>query len=121
MTRDGTVNFPQLDRPVCAVITIDKPDFHTEFDQNKKIWVVPWKWSENQMPPKLENKAVEFLVPKQLREEFNNELQTWIDNGWMIPYPEEECGPPQGPDSVNSCVASKQTKSPSSHGLSGAQ
>ena len=74
MTRDGTVSFPQLDRPVCVAITIDKPDFHAEFDQNKKIWVVSWKWSENQTPPELENKASEYLVPKQLRAEFDNEL-----------------------------------------------
>ena len=83
MTRDGTVSFPQLDRPVCTAIAIEKPDFHAEFDQNKKIWVVSQKWSENQTPPELENKAAEYLVPKQLRAEFNNELQTWIDNGWM--------------------------------------
>ena len=51
MTRDGTVSFPQLDRFVYAAITIDKLDFYAEFDQNKKIWVVSWKWSENQTPP----------------------------------------------------------------------
>ena len=76
MTRDGTVSFPQLDRPVCAAVAIDKPDFHAEFDQNKKIWFVSWKWSENQTPPELENKAAEYLVPKQLRAEFDNELRT---------------------------------------------
>ena len=91
MTREGTVSFPQLDRPVCTAITINKPDFHAEFDQNKKIWVVSWKWSENQTPPELENKAAVYLVLKQLRAEFDNELRTWIDNGWMILYPEEEC------------------------------
>ena len=92
MTREGTVSFSQIDIPVCAAITIDKLDFHAEFDQNKKIWVVSWKWSENQTPPKLKNKATEYLVPKQLRAEFDNELHTWIDNGWMIRCPEEECG-----------------------------
>ena len=81
MTKDGTVSFPQLDRPLCAAITIDKPDFHAEFDQNRKIWVVSWKWSENKTPPELENKAAEYLVPKQLRVEYDNELRTWIDNG----------------------------------------
>ena len=33
------------------------------------------------MPPELENKAAEYLVPKQLRAEFNNVLRTWINNG----------------------------------------
>ena len=73
------------------------------------------------MPPELENKAAEYLVPKQLRAEFDNELWTWIDNGRMIPYPEEECALQQGPDSVIGSVASKQTKSLSGQGLSGAQ
>ena len=95
MTRDGMVSFPQLDRPVCAAITIKKLNFHAEFDQNKKIWVMTWKWSENQMPPELENKAAEYLVPKKLMAEFDNELQTWIDNSWLIPYQEEECAPPR--------------------------
>ena len=121
MARDGMVSFPQLDRPVCTAITIDKPDFHAEFDQNKNIWVVSWKWSENQTSPELENKGAKYLVPKQLRADFNNELRTWIDNGQMILYPGEECGPPQGPDSINGCVASKQAKSLSGHGLLGAQ
>ena len=73
MARDGTVSFPQLDRPVCEAITINKSDFHAEFD-HKKIWVVSWKWSENHLPPELENKSTEYLVPKQLRVEFDNEL-----------------------------------------------
>ena len=74
MTRDGTVSFPPLARPVCTAITINKPHFHAEFDQNKKIWVVSWKWSENQTLPELKNKATENLLPKQFRAEFDNEL-----------------------------------------------
>ena len=78
-----------------------------------------WKWSENQTPPELENKAAEYLVPKQLKAEFDNELRTWIDNGWMTPYPEEECGTPKGLIPLMAVLqANKQTKSPSGHGLS---
>ena len=105
----------------CAAVTIDKPDFHSEFDQNKKIWVVSWKWSVNQTPPELENKAAEYLVPKQLRTEFDNELRTWIDNGWMIPYPEEECGPFKGLIPLMAVLQANKQQSPSGHGLSGAQ
>ena len=43
MTKDGMVSFPQLDRPVCTAIAIDKPDFHAEFDQNKKIMEMIWE------------------------------------------------------------------------------
>ena len=24
------------------------------------------------------------------------ELHTWIDNGWLVPYPEDKLGPPKG-------------------------
>ena len=40
VTSDGTVSFPQFDQPLCAAITINKPDFHAEYDQNSRIWVV---------------------------------------------------------------------------------
>ena len=49
MTSDGTVGFLQLVRPLCAAITINAPNFHVEHDQNRRIWVVSWKWSSNQI------------------------------------------------------------------------
>ena len=30
------------------------------------------------------------------RKDYNCELQTWIHNGWLIPYPEKELSPPRG-------------------------
>ena len=40
VTSDGTASFPQLYQPLCAAITINKPDFHVENDHNRRIWVV---------------------------------------------------------------------------------
>ena len=40
MTSDGTVSFPEPEQPFGTVITISKPDFHAEYDQNRRIWVV---------------------------------------------------------------------------------
>lgn len=28
--------------------------------------------------------------------EYNQEVKTWLDNAWLIPYSEEELGPPNG-------------------------
>ena len=40
VTSDGTVRFPQLSRLFCATITINEPDNHAKYDQNRKIRVV---------------------------------------------------------------------------------
>ena len=40
VTSAGTVSFPYLDWTLCTAITINEPDFHVEYDHNKKIWVV---------------------------------------------------------------------------------
>ena len=56
MTSNGTVNFPQLDQPLRAAITINKPGIYTEYDQNWRIWVVSRKWSNNQLPATLKNR-----------------------------------------------------------------
>ena len=31
-----------------------------------------------------------------LREQYEEELRGWIDNGWLHPYPEDELGLPRG-------------------------
>ena len=41
------------------------------------------------------NKVPEYLVSAQVRQEYCQELETWLNNGWLLPYPEEELGPPK--------------------------
>ena len=41
------------------------------------------------------NKVPEYPVSAQLRQEYRHELETWLNNGWLLPYPEEELGPPK--------------------------
>lgn len=62
-------------------MAINESDFHAEYDLNRKIWVVSWKWSGDQTPPMLKNQIPEYPTPKQLRVEYIQELQNWIDNG----------------------------------------
>jgi len=96
MTSTGEVTFPQLDEPSCAAIVINEPDFHAKYDANKRIWIASWKWSGDQPPVTLKNRLSEYPAPEQIREEYNRELQTWIQNGWLLPYPADELGPPKG-------------------------
>ena len=94
IARDGGVRF--LETPMCAAIHIDRPDFQVDYDDQQKAWTASWKWSDNRPPERLSNQTAEYTVPKRLREEYDHELQTWIDNGWLVPYPEKELGPPKG-------------------------
>ena len=44
----------------------------------------------------LKNRLSEYPALKRLQGEYERELQAWIQNGWLIPYPESELGPPKG-------------------------
>ena len=37
----------------------------------------------------------EYPVSAQVRQEYRHELETWLNNRWLLPYPEEELGPPK--------------------------
>lgn len=74
---------------------LEQPDFHAEFDQRTRFWTVSWKWSDEQPPGKLYNRVPEYKIPPGVRGEYDKELQTWIKNGWLVPYPEKELGPPK--------------------------
>ena len=96
MSDTGEVRFPQRERLMCAAITLDKPGFHAEYDATKRVWTASWKWSGNQPPVSLKNRLSEYPTSKQLQGEYEQELQAWIQNGWLIPYLESELGPPKG-------------------------
>ena len=55
-----------------------------------------WKRPGDQPPATLRNRLREYPALKQLREEYDRELQTWIDNGWLLLYPDDELGPAKG-------------------------
>ena len=90
MSDTGEVRFPQHERLMCAAITLDEPDLHAEYDEAECIWTTSWKWSGKQPPVSLKNRLSEYPTPKQLQGEYEQELQAWIQNGWLIPYPESE-------------------------------
>ena len=96
MSATGEVKFPQRERLMCAAITLDEPDFHAEYDKAKRVWTASWKWSGDQPPVYLKNRLSEYPAPKRLQGEYEQVLQAWIQNGWLIPYPENELGPPKG-------------------------
>ena len=43
-----------------AVMALEEPDFHAEYDQDSNSWTVSWKWSGNQPPIRLWNTISEY-------------------------------------------------------------
>ena len=80
-------------RELCAAIRIDEPDFCSTFDHKKKVWTARWKWTRNKAPGHLCNRVYNVGWESDCVWE---ELQTWIKNGWLIPYPQELLGPLKG-------------------------
>ena len=95
VTGAGEVTFPQCDKPYCAAITITKPDFNAEYDKITQRWTASWKLVGDQPPVTLRNRLAEYPALAQIREEYERELQMWIDNSWLLPYP-EDLGLPKG-------------------------
>ena len=52
-----------------------------------------WKWASGKEHLRLANTAPQYRVPVEVQEQFDAELQLWIDEGWLQPYDEQEHGP----------------------------
>ncbi|XP_043198082.1 uncharacterized protein LOC122368321 [Amphibalanus amphitrite] len=77
-------------------LTVDKEDFRVVFAAELQRWTVEWKWSGEEPPVRLKNGVSEYTVPDEVRKDYEEEIETWIKNGWLLEYDEEEHGPPKG-------------------------
>ena len=82
--------FLEGDVPRCATISFDEPDFSAKFDPHKRVWPASWKWANSLTPAELKNRVPKYAVPDHARYEYKRELQLWLDNGWLLPCPENE-------------------------------
>ena len=87
-TKSATADGPALQ--------VDAPDFSAKFDPQERVWTVAWKWADGAGPDQLKNCVAQYKVPEEDRQQFDEELTTWIDNQWLIPYDSEKFGPPRG-------------------------
>jgi transposase InsO family protein len=60
---------------------VDK-DFSAQFRDG--IWVVKWNWLEG--PPKIVNSVPGYRVQKEIKDEYDKEIDEWIDSGWLQRY-----------------------------------
>ena len=77
-------------------LEVEAPDYLVRFDASEKIWVVSWKWSAGSGPEYLTNTAAQYNVSSDMRCQFEEELNEWVSNGWLVPYDEQRFGPPRG-------------------------
>ena len=90
---EGKAHFAEAAQTFGVTIELEQPDIRAEFDQHTKSWTVSGKWSGDQPPEKLYNRVPEYTIPARAHAEYDKEQQNWIDNGWLVPYPEDKLGP----------------------------
>ena len=94
LTESGEACFGGLNR--YAAISIDEQDFCVTYDRSYKEWTASWKWANRRSHSELSNSVQEYAMPGHARDAYENEILQWQQNGWLLPYSEEELGPPKG-------------------------
>lgn len=82
------------DRPLGYDLLSDEQDFCAVF--HEKVWVASWNWRDVYGPEKLHNGVKKYVVPHAAHEEYERELESWIDCGWLVPDCEKKLGLPRG-------------------------
>ncbi|KFD58278.1 hypothetical protein M513_01041 [Trichuris suis] len=98
----GYVRFGAKRKEVCAAdvvsIKMDEKDFVLTFNPLTRCWTAAWKWSDSKGPDVLRNKIKEYApaASASARTAYKEELQRWIENGWLVPYDKSKYGPAKG-------------------------
>ena len=74
------------------------------------MWTASWKWSEDHAPERLHNEVSEYPVATEIRNEYTQELHTWIGNGWLMSYPEDKLRTPKGLIPLMAALQQNKTK-----------
>ena len=103
ITSRGEVNFlyPESSHscgevfPTCAAnISVVQRDFRVSFDQKQQAWTAEWHWP-CQEPPDLVSHVDQYPMSPEVRAGFEDEIDQWIEKGWLQPYDETRYGPPR--------------------------
>lgn len=76
-------------------VAADHKDFEIEYDVDKKSWTASWRWIGGVQPDNLSNSTSEYSMPHDVKPKFEEEVERWIENGWLRSYDEAELGPPK--------------------------
>uniref|UniRef100_A0A5S6QHX4 Integrase catalytic domain-containing protein n=1 Tax=Trichuris muris TaxID=70415 RepID=A0A5S6QHX4_TRIMR len=97
---DGRVRFNPPATEICAAMEtglhVEEKDFIVSYDSTTRSWTTAWKWASGDAPEVLHNRIAEYPPAASVRASYDEELETWIRNGWLVPYDEQELGPARG-------------------------
>uniref|UniRef100_A0A5S6QCD8 RNase H domain-containing protein n=1 Tax=Trichuris muris TaxID=70415 RepID=A0A5S6QCD8_TRIMR len=97
--RQGEVRFGPPGAAACAGAEaqnrIEEKDFTVTYNPATRSWTVVWKWTNGLAPEVLPNAIHEYPPAPNVRTEYEEELNLWVQNGWLIPYDEGKLGPPK--------------------------
>ncbi|KFD62492.1 hypothetical protein M514_13006 [Trichuris suis] len=71
-------------------LKLDERDFAVSYSADTRSWTAVWKWSEGAEPGVLRNTAEEYHLADGARAPYEEDLETWIRNGWLVPYDESK-------------------------------
>ncbi|KFD68668.1 hypothetical protein M514_03680 [Trichuris suis] len=77
-------------------IRLEEPDFLVTFDHAKQSWTITWKWRNGKGPDVLKNVVREYPPTTEARGPYEEQLRTWIEQAWLVPYDESKYGPAKG-------------------------
>jgi hypothetical protein len=71
-------------------LQIEDEDFRAAFEGGR--WVVSWKWNDACRKPTLKNGIDQYSITNGAREDFEEEVEIWIAEGWLKEYDGEHEG-----------------------------
>ena len=90
-------------------LRVDGEDFMVSYDPEQNRWLAEWRWSESE-PDVLKSSVNEYKVRSECRREYEEELQRWVSEGWLVPYDASEMGEPVGVVPLMAVVQEKKGK-----------
>lgn len=71
----------------------EKPGYSIEFDSVSNRWTCKYNWIEGVEPVTIPNRISQYNVPDDAKQDFDREIELWIENEWLVPYNEQRYGP----------------------------
>ncbi|KRZ87859.1 hypothetical protein T08_12650 [Trichinella sp. T8] len=65
---------------------LDVKDFMVTYCSVTRCWTAAWKWSDGAKPGTLRNVTAEYPSKNEIRASYEQELEEWIKDGWLVPY-----------------------------------
>ena len=88
-----------MEATACAAvrqqITVNEKDFCADFDAGRGVWTAKWNWLGGREPEEFKNRVPEYRIPEDVRQQYEAELDKWMQEGWLQQYDEEKLGAPK--------------------------